>query len=148
VHGGDVVVAQAEAGHGPCPGVLGDHVEAGREAQHQVPPLGRLEVDAHAALAEVVAEERGADLAAVGVGHRRERPATEVPALGVLDLHHLGPEAAEELRGVREGLHLLEGEHAHAVERLARPRRTGVGDVPEAHAATVLGDVTTRQIPP
>jgi hypothetical protein len=98
--------------------------------------------------AEVVPEERRPDRPALRVGHGRERAAPQVAALRVLDLDDLRPEAGQELRGVGEGLHLLEGEHAHAVERLAGGGGTGVGDVPEAHAATLLGNVTTRQIPP
>jgi hypothetical protein len=37
----------------------------------------------------------------------------------MLDLYDVGAEPREHLRGVRERLHLLGREHAHAVERLA-----------------------------
>jgi hypothetical protein len=131
--GGDVVVPEPQAGHGPGSRVLRDHVEAGGELEHQVAALRGLEVHAHAALAEVVAEERGAHLAPRRVGHRRQRAAAEVTPLGVLDLDHLRPEAGQELGGVGQRLHLLQGEHPDAVERLARPGRGRVGDVSEAH---------------
>jgi hypothetical protein len=68
----------------------------------------------------------------------------------VLDLHDVGAEAGQELGGVGERLHLLEGEDAHAVERLPRAGRAGVHDVSEAHGAEPSGpgrNVTTRQIP-
>src|SRR5437764_525165 len=55
------------------------------------------------------------------------------------------PEAGEQLGGERKCLHLLEGEHAHPVERLAVRRRAGVGDVPEPHGPTLRANVTVRQ---
>src|SRR5205085_2637619 len=54
-------------------------------------------------------------------------------------------EAGEQLGGERKCLHLLEGEHAHPVERLAIRHRAGVGDVPEPHGPTLRANVTVRQ---
>ena len=48
VHGAHVVVAEAEPGHRARLRVLGDDVEPRRQAEHEVAPLGRLEVDADA----------------------------------------------------------------------------------------------------
>ena len=121
VHRGDVGVAEPELGHRAGLRVLGDHVEPRREPQHEVAPGRGLEVDGDRPLAEVVAQEGGADARALGVDHRRLRAAPEVAALRVLDLHDVGAEPGEQLGGVGERLHLLEGEHADAVERLARP---------------------------
>ena len=52
-----------------------------------------------------------------------EARAPEVTRAGRLDLDHLGAEAPQQLRGVGQRLHLLEGENAHAGERLAPVRR-------------------------
>ncbi len=62
------------------------------------------------------------------------RAAAEVPGAGRLHLDHVGPQPPEQLGGVGEGLHLLEREHPHAVERLAPVRRLRVDDVAELHA--------------
>ena len=53
----------------------------GREPQHEVAAGRRLEVDGDRPLAEVVAQEGGADAAALRVEHRRLRAAPEVAAL-------------------------------------------------------------------
>jgi hypothetical protein len=55
----------------------------------------------------------------------------------VLDLHHLRTEACEQLRRVRQRLHLLGREHPHAVERLAVPRSFLVGHVAESHGGSL-----------
>ena len=101
--------------------------------QHEVAPGRLLEVDDDGALGKVVAQEGGAHGAPVGVGERRRGRAPEVARAGRLDLDHLGAEAPEQLRGVGERLHLLEGENAHAGEGLAPVFRPGVDDVPELH---------------
>ena len=62
-----------------------------------------------------------------------EARSPEVTRAGRFDLDHLGTEAPQELRGVGQRLHLLEGEDAHAGERLAPVLRLGVDDVPELH---------------
>ena len=69
----EVLEAEAEPLHGPGPEVLGDHVEARGHVEHELAPRGVLEVDADAALAEVVAQEGGAHRAPVGIGYRRLR---------------------------------------------------------------------------
>jgi hypothetical protein len=107
-----------------------------------------LEVDGQAALAEVVAQERGADLAALGVEHVGERPAARLAGAGVLDLDDVGAEARQQLGGVGERLHLLRGQDADAVERPPELRRIAVHHVAELHACRLRRDVTTRQIPP
>ena len=114
MHGGHVVVGQAEPLGRAGAEVLGHHVEARRQAQHEVAPGRLLEVDDDRALREVVAQEGRADAAPVGVGHGGHGAAAEVARAGRLDLDHLGPEAPEQLGGVGERLHLLEGQDAHA----------------------------------
>ena len=127
--------------------VLGDDVEARREAQHEVAPGGRLEVDADAALAQVVAQERRADAPPLRIRHRRERSPTRLPVNRVLDLHDVGAEAREQLRGERQRLHLLEREHAHAFQWLAVRHRLSVRDVAEPHGrSSYAPDLTVRQI--
>ena len=75
-----------------------------------------LHVDRDALLREVVAKVGGADPAAVRIGDGGLRGTARVAAPGRLDLHDLGAEVRHELRRVRQGLHLLEREHANAVE--------------------------------
>ncbi len=93
-----VVVAEAQAVERAGLEVLGEHVEVRRQAQHEVAAGGGLEVDGDAALAEVVAQERGADRAAVGIGHPRLRRRGPTRRVGGLDLHHVGAEPREQLR--------------------------------------------------
>ncbi len=59
--------------------------------------------------------------------------APEVAGAGRLDLDHVGTEAAEQLGGVGQRLHLLEGQDPDAVEWLAPVRRLGIDDVAELH---------------
>ena len=66
-----------------------------------------------------------------GIGGNEPRPTRRA---GVLDLDHVGAEAGEQLGGVGEGLHLLGGQDADAVERLAVVGGAGVRDVSELHA--------------
>ncbi len=47
-------------------------------------------------------------------------PRPESPGARVLDLDDVGAQAGEQLGGVGQRLHLLGGQDAHAVERLAR----------------------------
>ncbi len=61
------------------------------------------------------------------------RAAPEVAGARCLDLDDVGAEAAEQLGGEGKRLHLLEGEHADPVERLAPAGRVGVDDVAELH---------------
>ena len=133
MHGGHVLVAQAESFDGAGAEVLGHDVEARRQPQDEVAPGRLLEVDDDGALGEVVAQEGGADGAPVGVGHGGRGAAPEVARAGRLDLDHLGPEAPQQLGGVGEGLHLLEGEDADAGERLAPVRRLRIDDVAQLH---------------
>ena len=60
-----------------------------------------------------------------GVGHRRQRRPTEL-ADQRFDLDDVGTETRQELGGVGEGLHLLDGQHADTFERSSccghRPR--------------------------
>ena len=100
-------------------------------------PSGKLQVDADAALVEVVAQVGGADLAPVGVGHRRRGRAAGLAVLRMLDLHHVRAEASEQLGGVRQRLHLLRREHAHPVERLAVLLCTLVRNVAQLHRVTL-----------
>ena len=57
----------------------------------------------------------------------------EVAGAGRLDLHHVGAQAAQQLGGPGQGLHLFESEDAHAVEWLAPSGRVGVDDVAQLH---------------
>ena len=122
VHGawcdrGDVGVAEAETVHRARLEVLAHDVDFAREPEKEVTPLRVLEVDADAVLAEVVAEIRGADGAAVARGHRGDRRAPRLADPRVLDLDDLGAHAREQLRGEREGLLLLDREDADSGER-------------------------------
>ena len=134
MHRRDVVVRQAEPLGRPGPEVLGHDVEARREAQDQVPARRLLEVDHDRALGEVVAHERRADAAALGVDHGGHGAAAEIAGARRLHLDDVGAQPAEQLGGVGERLHLLEGEDPHAVERLAPVRRLRVDDVAQLHA--------------
>ena len=118
-----VVVAQPEALDGAGAEVLGDDVEARRQSQHEVASGRLFEVDDDRPLGQVVAEERRTDGASIGIGHGGRGGPAEVTGAGRFDLHHVGAEPSQELGGVGEGLHLLEGEDAHPVERLAPVRR-------------------------
>ena len=118
VHRGDVVVAEAEPADRTRFGVLGDHVEVGREIEHQLPAARVLQVDADAALVEVVAQEGGADPAPFGVGHGRGGAPAQITRRR-FDLHHVGAEPGQQLGRVRQRLHLLERQDAYTVERLA-----------------------------
>ena len=109
-----------------------------RERLHEVAAVGLLEVDAHALLAERVAQERGAGATTVEIGHERRRAAAGFAVARVLDLDHLGAEPAEQHRGVGQRLHLLDREDAHAVERLAVVLRPGVADVTNLHGSTFM----------
>jgi hypothetical protein len=145
---GDHVIAEAEAVHRPRLEVLADDVEAGDQRQEQLAALGSLEVDGHAALVEVVAQERGAHRAAVGVDHVRERPPARLARPGVLDLDHVGAEAGQELGGVGQRLHLLGGQDAHAVEGPPVRGCVAVDHVSELHDRRVRRNVTVRQVRP
>ena len=136
MHRSDVVVGQAEALGRTGAEVLGHDVEARRQTQHQVVPLRLLEVDHDGALGEVVAHEGRADAAALGIGHGGHGAPAEVARAGRLHLDDLGTEPAEQLGGVGERLHLLEGQDPDAVERLAPVRRLRVDDVAELHATS------------
>jgi hypothetical protein len=138
VAGGDGVVAEPEAVEGAGLEVLGDDVDLAGEPQHQLPAALVLEVDADAPLVEVVAEERGPDPATERVGHRGQRATTQVAVDGVLDLDDVGAEAGEQLCGERQGLHLLEGEDPHAVERLAVREGRFVHHFAESHGVSVI----------
>jgi hypothetical protein len=104
-----------------------------REGEDELAALRVLEVDGDAALVEVVAQERRAGALAVRVDHRGERAAAGLAGAGRLHLHDVGAEPGQQLGAVRQCLHLLDGQDAHAVERLAVPQRLGVGDVSELH---------------
>src|SRR4051812_22997681 len=67
----------------------------------------------------------------------RSSPATirgRLAGARCLHLHDIGAETGEQLGAVRQGLHLLDGQDAHAVERLPVLQRVGVGDISELHA--------------
>jgi hypothetical protein len=76
-----------------------------------------LQVDADAALAEVVAQIGRADLAPVAIGDLRPRAAPRLAVDRMLDLHHVGAQVREQLGGERQRLHLLDREHAHTPSR-------------------------------
>ena len=130
---GDVVVAEAELRHRPRLEVVGHDVEAGDQAQEEVAAVIAAQVEPQAALVEVVAQERGAHVAALWIGHRRCGTAARLAVHRVLDLDHVGTESGQQLGGERERLHLLGGEDAHAVQRLAVEDGVGVPDFAELH---------------
>jgi hypothetical protein len=55
---------------------------------------------------------------------------------GGLDLHDVSPEAGEQLRRVRQSLHLLQRQDAHALKRLASP----VAHVVLGHDVSLIAD--------
>jgi len=132
VHGGYDVVAEAHAVERATLEVLREHVELLREVEDDLLPRVGLQVDGDRPLVEVVAQERGAHELAVGRGHPGLRAATGLAAER-LDLHDVGAEAGEELGGVRQGLHLLQGEDAHPFEGLAVLQGICVDDISEFH---------------
>ena len=135
MRGRDRVVPEAHAIHRPGLEVLRDHIEARYQCKEQLASLGRFEIETYAALVEVVAQIGRPDLATVGVEHRGRRRAARLAVFGVLHLHDFRAEAGQELRGIRQRLHLLGREHAYAVERLAVLLRVGVCGLSQAHAS-------------
>ena len=63
-------------------------------------------------------------------------PLSQVASHRVLDLDHLRTHAGHELGGVGERLHLLDGQDANAIKRLAVGRVLGSGDVADSHGLT------------
>ena len=55
----------------------------------------------------------------------------------MLDLHHLGAEAGQELGGIGESRHLLGGEDTDPLERARVGRILRVGDISEAHGLSL-----------
>ncbi len=136
--GRHVVVAEAHPVEGAGLEVLGDDVGLAGEAQHELATARVLQVDADAPLVQVVAQERRPHLPAGRIGHGRERTSAQVAVDRVLDLDDVGAQPGQQLGGEGERLHLLEGEHADTVERLAVGRRRFVGHFAQSHAATVI----------
>ena len=99
-----------------------------------------MQVEAQAALVEVVAQECGAHAATLGIEHRRRGAAARLAVYRVLDLDHVGAESGQQLGGERERLHLLGGEDAHTVERLAVGEGVGVPDVAELHVLSCCAE--------
>ena len=115
--------------------VLAHHVGRRTQVEDELAAPVRLEVDGHALLAQVVAQEGGPDLLPVLLGHRRRRGPSGVAPTDLFHLDHLGAQARHELGGEREGLHLLECEHPHAVERAPELAGLVVRRVTELHAS-------------
>ena len=133
MHFGNVFVAEAEPLDRSGAEVLGHHVEAWCQLQHQVAAGRLLQVDDDGALGQVVAQEGGADGPPGGVRHGGRRAAAQVARAGRFDLDDLGAKAPQHLGGVGERLHLLERKDADAGEWLAPVRRPGVDDVAQPH---------------
>ncbi len=117
MHRPDGLVPDAQAIGGTGPEVLAHDVEAGCHPQEQLDTLRVLQVDADAALVQVVAKEGGAHLATIGVRHEGLGSTTAVAGHRMLDLDHLGTQAGQQLGGEREGRHLLDGQDPYAVKR-------------------------------
>ena len=117
-------IAEAHLLHRAGLEVLGEHVEVRHEPPQQRRARGQLQVDPDAALAEVVAQIGRANLPAVAVDDLWPRAAPRLAVHRVLDLHHVGAQVREQLRGERQCLHLLDREHAHPVEG---PRGAALG---------------------
>ena len=145
VHGGDVVVAEAHAGQRAALEVLGDDVELRGEVEDELAALGGLQVDAdRLRLPRLLRRNVAPTVAALGVGASPgSEPRPRSPPFGDLDLHHVGAEAGEQLGGVGQRLHLLEGEHPHAVEGLAEREGVGVSGVSELHGGDPTGRPST-----
>ena len=113
--------------------------KCGHEREEELAALRRLQVDADAALAEVVAQVGRADLAALGVEHRRRRRPPRLAVLRVLDLHDVGAEPGR-AAGSRTGAPASVRPRAPARRRAAcrTPARL-VRHVAELHGDTVRG---------
>ena len=95
--GGDLLVADAEAGGDAGPEVLDDHVAALGQIEDQVDALGSGQVDRQEPLAHVLAGEQHRQAAPAGVAGAQQ------VALGRLDLEHLGPEVGQHPGARRAG---------------------------------------------
>jgi hypothetical protein len=127
VIGGERVVPEPEPLHRAGLEVLGDHVVVRNQLLHELDAARVLQIDADALLAQVVAQIGRTDLSAVVVADRRLCGAPRLAVHRVLDLHHLGAEVREQLRGERHCLHLLDREDPHAGERAIGERSSCSG---------------------
>ena len=134
VHRRHVVVAQAEALDRPRPGSSRPRRRsAAPDCSTRSRPAGCLRSITTERLDRLLRRKVAPTARPSGSVMRRRGAASEVARARRLDLDHLGAEPPEELGGVGQRLHLLEGEHADAVERLAPVRRFRVDDVAEFH---------------
>ena len=118
---GDGRVAEAQAVHRAGLEVLGDHVEPGHEPEEE--RRGPRRTSSRW-------PRSACPGCCAGTWRRPSAPRGRFiegcdprPGLAAqrLDLDDVGAEAGQQLRGVRQRLHLLGGEHPHAVERPAHP---------------------------
>ncbi|CAB4324757.1 unannotated protein [freshwater metagenome] len=139
VDGGDVFVTESHTGECTALEVLAHDVELGGEVEDELTTFGRFEIDTDRTLVEVVAQIGGTDGASLGISDGRLRTPPEVAAFHALDLDDISTHARQQLCGVGECLHLLEGEDANAIERFAVLNGVGIGDCSEFHGADVTG---------
>ena len=76
----------------------------------------------------------GADVVKIESPKGGDQGRSSLPAMADPEGRPVGAQAGEQLRAPGQRLHLLEGEDAHAVERLPGPRGLLVGDLPEPHS--------------
>ncbi|MNK99487.1 hypothetical protein D3C87_1198820 [compost metagenome] len=117
VHGSDGVVVQAQARHGLRPHVVDQHVGARGQAQHRLPACRLLQVEHQASLAAVRVQE--------DAGHAfvsRRSDAAHTVAAWRLNLDDVGPQIAQDLRGVGPHQHRRDVDDAHALQRPAHDR--------------------------
>jgi hypothetical protein len=97
------VVAEAQPIEHARTEVLDHHMGGVDQLEHQLAPLGRLEIDGQAALVAVGAKEKPAHAGDVGLGRR---PSALVGAAGRLDLDHVGAHVGKVL-GRRGSLQIV-----------------------------------------
>ncbi len=105
--------AEARAIHRAGLEVFDQHIGLGQQPVEHGPPLRVLEIDRHALLVAIDAEEVGA----LGADERRAPVARVVALAGVLHLDHARAHVGQHHRAVRAGEHAGEIEHRDARER-------------------------------
>ncbi|MBN9375207.1 MAG: hypothetical protein J0I40_07425, partial [Cellulomonas sp.] len=103
VRGAQHVVAEAAGGHPAQPVGLDEDVGLRDERQQPLPPVGPVQRQADAALADVLRRPRDAAPDAVRAGVPRRAQPRRLPARR-LDLHDVGPQLGEHPAGVCPGL--------------------------------------------
>ena len=104
----EIGVAETQFLHRTESEILGHHVGAGYQFQHQFPPLFRLQIDGDAFFVTVVAGEKA---------RTRGRQLARMVAVERLDLDHFGTEIGEHQPAGRSHDHVAELDDTDAFER-------------------------------